>query len=96
METGTLHGPVSVVVHVPRQPETATRKARPGFVVAGFRNPFVAAGMEHDEDAGPSLVYVNVWCTDNNVGKESGISYCQVQWHVSRYRCRERETMKTS
>ena len=72
METGTLHGPVSVVVHVPRQPETATRKAKPGFVVAGFRNPFVAEGMEHDEDAGPALVYINVWCTDNNAGRESG------------------------
>ena len=65
-------------------PETAACKARPGFVVAGFRNPFVADG-EHDEDAGPPLVYINIWCTDNAAGRESGVSYCEVQWHVSRF-----------
>ena len=78
-------GPFKVVIHGFRQPETATSKARPGFVAAGFRNPFVAEGMEHDEDAGPALVYVNVWCTDNNAGKESGVSYCEVQWTASRF-----------
>ena len=60
MDAGTLLGPVSVVVHVPRQPETATSRAKPDFVAAGFRNPFVADGMEHDENAGPALVYVTL------------------------------------
>ena len=84
METGSLLGPVTVVIHVPRKPATTSMsKARPGFVVAGFRNPFIAEGMENEKDAGPPLVYVNIWCTDNAVGKESGVSYCECKWHDS-------------
>ena len=64
----------------------ATSKAKPGFVAAVFRNPFVVEGMEHDEDAGPALVYVNVWCSDNNSDQEVGVSYCEVQWVCSRSR----------
>ena len=41
--------------------------------------------MEHDEDAGPALEYVNVWRSGNNSGQEVGVSYCDVGRGSSKY-----------
>jgi len=78
---GDLHGPIQQVIHVPRLPAVTGGKARPGFVVCGFRNPYVPDGVQYDEHAGPAIVYVNVWCTDNNRGEEVGVNYCELEWY---------------
>ena len=74
MEAGALLGPVKCIVHVPRWPAGNGKNARAGFVVAGIRNPFVLEGVEYDEVAGPAIVYVNVWNSDNNRSQKVGVS----------------------
>ena len=79
---GTILGPVLCIIHTPRREPEGSRSSRPGFVTAGIRNPFVPKGMDADEDGNPAIVYVKFWCSDNQQGQRTGVSYCEVVWYT--------------
>ena len=83
MAAGSVLGPVISITHTTRT-ELADGRSKAGYVTAGFRNPLrrVVLPESQNTDGQPKIVYVNVWCTDNNAGHESGVSFCEIEWRA--------------